>query len=197
MNNKYYLISPVCGFSSLLIYLLLTAISWYLYPNIFSPLQDWLSDLAHQGLNPAGSVYYRLAGIIAGILIMFFFLFINKFIKDSRKKITVYTRVVKILGIIAGFSFLMTGVFPINILAIHSVWSKIMYIFFGTAIVFTGIIWLYGKRTKILSVIAFITAVIDISSAFLSQIYLLEWILVGFIIIYVIIVSIRSLMLKN
>lgn len=196
VHNKYYLISSICGFSSLFIYLFLSVISWYLYPNIFNPSQNWLSDLAHQGLNPTGSFYYRLAGIIAGVLIILFFLFIDKFIEDNRKKIAVYTWIVKILGIIAGFSFLMTGIYPINVLAIHSVWSKVMYIFFGTGIIFTGIIWLYGKKTKILSAIAFITASIDISSAFLGKIYLLEWILVGFIIIYVIIVSTRSLLLK-
>jgi hypothetical protein len=192
---KYYLVSSICGFSSIFIYLLLAIISWYIYPNTFNPIQNWLSDLAHQGLNPAGSIYYRLAGILPGILIILFYLFIYKIIEDNRKKFEVYTWFVRIFGIIAGFSFFMTGIFPINDLAIHSLWSKIMFISFGTSIIFTGIIWLYKKATKILSVVAFITAIVDISSSFLNKVYLLEWILVSLIIIYITIVSVRNIML--
>lgn len=193
--SKYCLVSSICGFSSIFIYLLLAIISWYLYPNTFSPVQNWLSDLAHQGLNPAGSIYYRLAGIIPGILIILFYLFIYKLIEDNRKKFKVYTWLVKTFGMLAGFSFFMTGIFPINDLAIHSLWSKIMFISFGTSIIFTGIIWLYKKGTKILSVVAFITAIVDISSGILNKIYLLEWIVVSLIIIYITIVSVRNIML--
>lgn len=190
---KNNIISPILGFTAIISYICFAFISWLFYPFDFSPFQNWLSDLGHAGWNISGSIFYRLASIITGILLIFFYFFIIKLIEDNRKKIKVYTWIVKIFGILGGFSFMMSGIFPINDLANHSLWSKLLYIFFGTSIAFSGIVWIYKKNTRPITVFAFLAAALNISSGIFNKIFFLEWIVVLFIIVYVIIVCIRSL----
>lgn len=190
---KIFLISSISGFSAIFIYICLAIVSWHFYPGFFNPAQNWLSDLGHIGINSYGSIYYRLAAIIPGILIILFYLFIYRLIEDNRKKIRIYTWIVKILGMFAGFSFIISGIFPINNLPVHSLWSKMMFISWGTSIIFTGIVWLYKKTTRRLSIITFIIAAVDISSSIFTNIRWLEWILVALILIYIFIVSTRNL----
>ena len=194
---KNNIISPIFGFTAVTSYLFLALISWILYPLKFIPFQNWLSDLGHMGWNISGSIFYRLASIVTGTLLIFFYFFIVNLIEDNRKKIKAYTWVVRIFGMLGGFSFIMSGVFPISDLANHSLWSKLLYIFFGTSIAFSGIVWVYKKNTRPVAAFAFLAAAINISSGIFNKIFFLEWIVVLFIIIYIIIVCIRSLAFYN
>ncbi len=194
---KNNIISPIFGFMALTGYLCFAFVSWLLYPLDFNPFQNWLSDLGHIGWNISGSIFYRLASIVTGALLILFYFFIVKLIEDNRKKIQAYTWVVKIFGILGGFSFIMSGLFPINDLANHSLWSKLLYIFFGTSIAFSGIVWVYKKNTRPIAVFAFLAAALNISSGIFNKIFFLEWIVVLFIIIYIIIVCVRSLVFYN
>jgi hypothetical protein len=194
---KNNIISPIFGFVAITSYLSLALISWILYPLKFSPFQNWLSDLGHTDWNIPGSIFYRFASIITGTLLIFFYFFIVKLIEDNRKKIKAYSWVVRIFGMLGGLSFIMSGVFPINELANHSFWSKLLYIFFGTSIAFSGVIWVYKKNTRLIATFAFLAAAINISSGIFNKIFFLEWIVVLFIIIYIIIVCIRTLAFYN
>lgn len=194
---KNNIVSPIFGFVAVSGYLCLAFISWLLYPLDFTPFQNWLSDLGHMGWNIPGSIFYRLASIITGTLLIFFYFFTVKLIEDNRKKIKAFTWLVKIFGMLGGFSFMMSGVFPINDLANHSLWSKFLYIFFGTSIAFSGVVWIYKKTTRLLAAFAFLAAALNISSGIFNKIFFLEWMVVLFIIIYIIIVCIRSLVFNN
>jgi hypothetical protein len=194
---KNNIISPIFGFTALASYFILAITSWLLYPLDFNPFQNWLSDLGHMSWNIQGSIFYRLASIITGILLIFFYFFIVKLIEDNRKKIKAYTWIVKIFGMMGGISYIMSGIFPINDLSNHSLWSKLLYIFFGTSIAFSGIIWIYQRNTRLLAVFAFLASVLNISSGIFNKIFFLEWIVVLFIIIYIIIVCARSLIFYN
>ena len=92
---------------------------------------------------------------------------------------------------------MMSGVFPINDLANHSLWSKLLYIFFGTSIAFSGIVWVYKKNTRPIAAFAFLAAALNISSGIFNKIFFLEWVVVLFIIIYIIIVCFKSLVFYN
>ena len=194
---KNNIISPIFGLAAITGYLCLALISWLLYPLDFSPFQNWLSDLGHMSWNIPGAIFYRLASIITGTLLIFFYFFIVKLIEDNRKKIKIYTWIVRIFGMLGGLSFMMSGVFPINDLANHSLWSKLLYILFGTSIAFSGIVWVYKKNTRLIAAFAFLAAALNISSGIFNKIFLLEWIVVLFIIIYIIIVCIRNLVFYN
>ena len=194
---KNNIVSPIFGFMAVTSYMCFAFISWLLYPLEFNPFQNWLSDLGHIGWNISGSIFYRLASIITGTLITFFYFFIVKLIEDNRKKIKVYVWLVKIFGMLGGFSFIMSGVFPINDLPNHSLWSILLYIFFGTSIAFSGIVWVYKKNTRPVAAFAFLAAALNISSGIFNKTFFLEWIVVLFIIIYIIIVCVRSLVFYN
>lgn len=194
---KNNIVSPILGLMAVTGYLCLAFVSWLLYPLNFNPFQNWLSDLGHMGWNISGSIFYRLASIITGTLLILFYFFIVKLIEDNRKKIKAFTWLVKIFGMLGGFSFMMSGVFPISDLANHSFWSKLLYIFFGTSIAFSGIVWIYKKNTRLIAAFAFLAAALNISSGIFNKIFFLEWIVVLFIIIYIIIVCVRSLVFYN
>ncbi|MDD5622826.1 MAG: hypothetical protein PHQ09_06685 [Actinomycetota bacterium] len=190
---KKHIISSAFGFTAIVTYLFFTLISWFFYPLEFNPFHNWLSDLGHVSWNISGSIYYRLASSITGFLIIFFYFFIVELIKDNRRKIKIYTWMVKIFGMLGGFSFLMSGIFPINDISNHSLWSKLLYILLGTSITFSGIIWIYKKSTHLLAIFSFLAAVINISSGIFNKVFFLEWIVVFFIIVYITIVCIRNL----
>jgi len=194
---KNNIVSTILGLMAVIDYLCLAFISWLLYPLNFNPFQNWLSDLGHMSWNISGSIFYRLASIITGTLLIFFYFFIVKLIEDNRKKIKAFTWLVKIFGMLGGFSFMMSGVFPINDLANHSFWSKLLYIFLGTSIAFSGVVWIYKKNTRLIAAFAFLAAVLNISSGIFNKIFYLEWIVVLFILMYIIIVCARSLVFYN
>ncbi|MHB1346772.1 MAG: hypothetical protein ACYCXK_04700 [Candidatus Humimicrobiaceae bacterium] len=194
---KKYIVTPVLGLMALACYLSLAFTSWLFYSQSFSPFENWLSDLGHMERNASGSIFYRLASIATGILLIFFYISLVKLIEDNRKKIKIYTWIVKIFGVFGGFSFMMSGVFPINYLASHSLWSKLLYIFLGTSIAFSGVIWVYKKNTRFLAAFAFLAAALNISSGIFNKIFFLEWIVVLLIMIFVFIICLRSLIFHN
>ncbi len=185
------MVSAISGFIGIAIYLILTIISWSFYPYTFNPLHNWLSDLGNTTINP-GSLYYRLASISCGVCLIGFYLFLGLLTKDDRKKFHVYTWIVRVFGILGAISFIMSGVFPINDLSNHSFWSKMLYILFGTSIAFSGIIWIYDKKMRLLSISVFLICIVDIFSGIFTQIYILEWIVVSLIILYILFLCIRN-----
>jgi hypothetical protein len=195
--KRKFLISAIFGYLVIINYICLSIKSWILFPLTFSPVNNWLSDLGSLLLNPLASIYYRLASIISGFLLILFYLFITGLINDNRKKIRIYTVIVKIFGIMGGFFFLMTGIFPINDHSMHSLFSILLYISLGTSVAFSGVIWLYKKETRPLTVFAFFATAINISSGSFGKIFFLEWATVFFLIVYVIIVCTRSLIILN
>jgi hypothetical membrane protein len=65
-------INPISGISGLVLYLALSAVSFSFYPSFFSPIGNWLSDLGNNLLNPEGAIFYRLAGILSGAVLLVF-----------------------------------------------------------------------------------------------------------------------------
>jgi hypothetical membrane protein len=55
-------------------YLLFTSLSYMNFPTVYSPTNNWLSNLGSHQLNPAGAIFYNAGIVVAGICLLTFFL---------------------------------------------------------------------------------------------------------------------------
>jgi hypothetical protein len=189
-NLKKLPTTTLSGILVLILYLGLAIISYSFYPSSFSPKGNWLSDLGNNNLNPDGAIYYRLAGILGGLVLMFFFIGLKDWYKGQRGKPKIFMSIAQIFGVLTSFAFIMTGYFSEDNLAPHSFWSITNYIFFGTAVFFVGFALLYYKNvSKFFNGFCFTLALVDIISGFYGNTYWLEWLVVLMLLIFIASVS--------
>jgi hypothetical protein len=194
MQNSKFSINPISGISGLVLYLVLCAVAFSFYPSSFSPTGNWLSDLGNNLLNPDGAIFYRLAGILSGAALLVFFLTLGHWTKDRGKATRILFFLVRVFGLIASFSFIMTGVFSEDMMPMHSWFSITLYIAFGTAIASTGFAVLFSMvLPRWFVAFCFLAWAFDIVSGMFGQTMWLEWVVVAFLIIYVAAMSTFSL----
>jgi hypothetical protein len=187
-------INPISGISGLVLYLVLSAVAFSFYPSSFSPMGNWLSDLGNNFLNPEGAAFYRLAGILSGAALLVFFSTLAFWTKRQGKGIRILFFLVRVFGLIASLSFIMTGVFSEDMMPMHSWFSITLYIAFGTAVVSTGFAVLFSTvLPRWFVIFCFLVWGIDIVSGIFGQTKWLEWVVVAFLIMYVAAMSIFSL----
>lgn len=118
MNNleKYHL--DLFGILALVIFTTFTFISVSLYPQSYSVLFDWLSNLGNVNLNPLGAVFFNIGCLITGILLIPFM--VNLFRWDRN---IIYVRALiilaMILGLFACISLIGVGIFPETHIHLH------------------------------------------------------------------------------
>jgi len=187
-------VNPISGISGLVLYLTLSIVSFFFYPSSLSPMSNWLSDLGNNLLNPEGAIFYRLGGILSGAALIPFFLTLGYWTKGQGKDIHILFFLVRVFGLIASLSFIMTGVFSEDMMPMHSWFSIILYIAFGTAIACTGFAVLFSSiLPRWLSAFCFLAWGFDIVSGIFGQTKWLEWVVVAFLIAYVAAMSVFSL----
>jgi hypothetical protein len=186
-------INPISGISGLVLYLALSAVSFSFYPSFFSPIGNWLSDLGNNLLNPEGAIFYRLAGILSGGVLLVFFSTLGDWIKGQGKKIHILFFLIRVFGLIGSLSFILTGVFSEDMMPMHSWFSITLYITFGTAIALIGFAVLFSAVLPgWFSAFCFLVWAIDIVSGIFGQTKWLEWVVVALLIVYVATMSIFS-----
>jgi hypothetical protein len=177
---------PVFGLLAVCLYLLAAIAARAFYPASFGPLENWLSDLGNNDLNPAGALFYRLGGILGGTGLLAFFLTLDGHGWGGRRIVRVLSILVRIFGAIASASFIMTGVFSEDMMPMHSWFSIANFAAFGTAIALTGLAKLFGAALpRWFAVLCFAAWGFDVASAILGQVRWLEWVVVAFLIAYV------------
>jgi hypothetical membrane protein len=179
----------LCSVSGLLavgIYLAAAAAARPFFPAAFTPWGNWLSDLGNVELNPAGALFYRLGGILGGSGLVVFFLALDGRRWGGRRVVRVLSLLVRLFGTIASVSFILTGVFPEDMMPMHSWFSIATYAAFGTATALTGIAVLLGAALpRPVAVLCVAAWGFDIASAVLGQTRWLEWVVVGFLVAFV------------
>ncbi|HEY3374584.1 MAG TPA: hypothetical protein VGK02_05940 [Candidatus Aquicultor sp.] len=190
LNLKKLPMTPLSGALAIIFYLGLAVISYSFYPLSFGPKGNWLSDLGNNNLNPDGAIYYRLSGILGGLILMLFFIGLKDWYKGQKGKQKLFMSIAQIFGVSTSFAFIMTGYFSEDKLAPHSFWSITNYIFFGTAVFFVGFALLYEKEiSKLFSGFCFMVAIVDIVSGFFGNTYWLEWLVVSMLLLFIASVS--------
>jgi len=194
MRSIKPLIGPISGIMGLILYLSLSVVAFSSYPSSFDPMGNWLSDLGNNLLNPGGAIFYRLAGILSGTALLAFFLTLAYWTKGQRKGIRVLFLLVRVFGLIASLSFIMTGVFSEDMMPMHSWFSITLYISFGTVIALTGITVSFSKiLPRWFAAFCFLAWAFDIVSGIFGQTMWLEWVVVAFLLVCVATMSVFAL----
>ena len=197
MQSSKLPINPISGISGLILYLVLSIVAFSFYPSPFSPMGNWLSDLGNNLLNPKGAIFYRLAGILSGAVLLAFFLTLGHWTKGQGKTILILFMLIRVFGLMTSLSFIMTGVFSEDMMPMHSWFSIALYITFGTAIALTGFAVLFSTfLPRWFSAFCFLAWAFDIVSGIFGQTMWLEWVVVAFLIIYLAVMSVFPLRRK-
>ncbi len=150
------------GILALVVFSVLTFISLSLYPESYSIVFNWLSNLGNVDLNPQGAIYFNMACIITGIILI---QFISQFYRWDTGNL--FERILLALGIILGIfasvSLIFVGVFPETHINLHVLAAKgVFEALFLTIILMTGAIFNHPKFMIGVALIGVIAVIIDL-----------------------------------
>ena len=184
----------ITSFFAVILYVSFALTAYLYYPNAFSPLNNWLSDLGNPLQNPSGAIYYKIGGVLTSlVLILFFAGMYNLKIEDKRLKFFTWASIAS--GLLLALSFMVTALFPLGVAtATHSFFSIWRFVFTGLFVLFSACAirrmpsharWLppFGIA------IAIVNFAVCISFNFVD-LYVGEWITVAFFIVYILTLAI-------
>jgi hypothetical membrane protein len=167
-------------------YLVFTLISFWQFPTAYSPIHNWLSDLGDVTQNPHGAIFYNIGIILTGLALIVVFIGLSCWKMKEKTVQVIMLRLSQGFGILGALCMVMSAIFPINLFAVHKIWSALLYIMLSTAFVFSSAaLRYYPKVSRVLLVLGIITAGLVISTAFLTNVHILEWITVPIMLIYI------------
>jgi len=174
-------------------YVVFSLLAFFNFSGDFSPFKNWLSDLGSQGLNPTGWWYYNAGIILTGVLLQFFFWGLTVWKKPGNRKQNLMVTFSSIAGSLGGLSMILSAVFPIDKIEIHSFFSAALYILIGTAFVFISVAFLYlPKFPRWMLVLGFIIAMLDLLWSVFLNTYLMEFIVVGCFLLFCLLLGLHT-----
>jgi hypothetical membrane protein len=188
----------VAGFAAVAIYVVFTAIALIKYPNTYSPLTNWLSDLGNPLVNQSGALFYNLGCVLTGLVLVAFFFGLREWVNGS-KRLKVLLTIAQISGLLSSIFLTITAFFPLGThTPLHAISGKMHIIFLGFFLTFSAtVIMRHPLLRKWLAYFGFLAAVVNfVYGAFLHSVFLAEWVAIGMFIIYVLMISINSLQEK-
>lgn len=190
MKKRFSFIS---GLLILLVYGLFTLLALLRFNGSFSPTQNWLSDLGSQTLNPEGYFFYNFGIVLTGVLLFFFFWSLSIWKKPGNKKQNLMLLLASLFGSLGGISMVLSAVFPINLPAIHSIFSAALYILIGTGFVFTVVsLAYYPKFPRWMLALGILVAVEDMLWSMVLNSYFMEYVTVGFFLIFTLLLGLHT-----
>lgn len=132
MINKWP-VGSLFGFTAVAVYLVLAAVAYFLYPESYSPLGNYLSDLGNPLANPDGAFFYNLGGSLLGALLIPFYLGMRAW--NTGEKISSILVITAIAAGMASSAFLIFScIFPVGThTSLHGIFATAA---FGTSILF-------------------------------------------------------------
>jgi len=120
-------LSCKAGVLLITIYTVSVIIAWMFFPEPFSPLNNYLSDLGNYSWNPIGAFFFNFGNILTSIaLIPFYIGFKDWYPEEEKNKKLII--MVQIVGLISAVSLAMIGIFSEDFRFIHIFWSAIYFI---------------------------------------------------------------------
>jgi hypothetical membrane protein len=189
----------ISGFAAVAIYLVFAAIALIRYPDAYSPLRNWLSDLGNPLINQSGALFYNLGCVLTGVVLIAFFIGLREWIDES-KRLKILLTIAQIAGILSSVLLIITALFPLGShTSIHEISGKMHVIFLGFFLTFSATVLLrHPVLRKWPAYFGFLTAVVNfVYGAFLHSVFVAEWVAIGMFIIYVLMISFNSLHVKT
>jgi hypothetical membrane protein len=113
------------GIIGAILYCGLTYVSILHYPVFFNPFTDYLSRLGNSSLNPTGAIYYNLAVIQTGVMLLITYLGIFAAYKNTKHHRILFIAIA--IGMFNAFTIIMSGVFSEDIYALHFIFSLLIF----------------------------------------------------------------------
>jgi hypothetical protein len=163
------------------------------YPLPFSPITNWLSDLGNQIDNPRGAVFYQIGVILSALFLAIWFVGLFQWGLKGKVAHKRLLAVSQTAGIFAALALIMSAIYPINLLQVHSFWSKTHFMMSGIGFGFSVAALRYHLRFKKENMyLGTWTAFMPTLMLIFGEAYWLEWITVSCIIVYMLSVGIAS-----
>jgi uncharacterized protein DUF998 len=116
------------GLAAISVYVVCTAISWWLYPDSFGPLTHWLSYLGDPVRNPRGAAFYNAGCVLTGAALLLFVLGLGTWQREgARSKVLIAAQLV---GLASAFFLVMLGFHSQERLQAHMYYSNRFFISF-------------------------------------------------------------------
>lgn len=184
--NRHYSLSFVTAMIDIVCYLTFALLAFSRYPLPYSPLSNWLSDLGNVSVNPSGALFYNIGIVATAGAVLLFFLGLAQWKMAKKRLQIVMLAVTQGFGILGALAMLMSGLFPINVFALHSVLSAGLYILLGTAFAFSVAALRYHPACpRWLLILGVVTALVAMLFGVFHTVYVLEWVTVALFLCYV------------
>lgn len=184
--KRHYSLSFVTAMFVIVCYLAFALLAFSRYPLSYSPLSNWLSDLGNANLNPSGALFYNIGIVATAGAVLLFFLGLSQWKIAKKQRQNLMLVVTQVFGILGALAMLMSGLFPINFLALHSFLSACLYILLGTAFAFSVAALRYHPTCpRWLLILGVLTALVAMLFGIFHTIFVLEWVTVVLFLSYV------------
>lgn len=161
MSSRYYW-PDLLGIVALVCFTLLTFTSLALYPEPFSIAFNWLSNLGNVNFNPHGALYFNLACIITGMVLIPFIIQFYRWGTDKLlEKILLILAI--LFGVFASLSLILVGVYPETHIGVHVLAATgVFEALFLSIILMTGAIFNHTKFMMSVALIGVLAVIIDL-----------------------------------
>lgn len=184
--KRYFSLSFVSGMFAVVCYLTFAFLAFSRYPLPYSPMSNWLSDLGNANLNPPGALYYNIGIVATGVLLLPFFLGLSRWKMEKNRIQNLMLFITQGFGVLAALAMLMSGLYPMNFLVLHSFFSTCLYILLGTAFAFSVAALRYHPMCpRWLLVVGAISALVAMVFGIFHTVTVLEWITAALFLCYV------------
>ena len=160
VKSKWSLL-VLTAFIGVILYCILTYVSILHYPGFFDPFSNYLSRLGNSSLNPTGAVYYNLALIQAGLMLLLTYIgiyFDNRKVGHYRMLVIATS-----FGMFSAFAIIMAGVFNEDIYFLHFIFSLLIFAsWIPVLISMNYIMFNQGGYAKWISYYGFVLAALNI-----------------------------------
>ena len=200
LSRWFYLTIIIIGGS--LIYCILTAVSWSMFLGPFGPPDNYLSQLGNSSLNPEGAIYYNVALLIAGPVVILFFIgvYVSYSSEISNTGFKVILIAALIAGIVNGITILMSDIYSEDYPDEHFFWGLLIFLTLVPVLFLTNIsLWEHKWFSKPVGFYGLILGTFDmmfvlyvVSIGALSSGAILEWVSVFGFILWVVSFSIQT-----
>ncbi len=186
-------ISVVSGLSSVIVYWSFILFSFALYPGIYNPFTNMMSDLGSFIHNPVGAPFFSMGCILTGISFFPFFIGLYEWYLGSFRN-KVLTILTQISGIYCAFCIIMIGLISIDNFYVHTFWAVNFFTASAFTTLFPSIALFKYQFTKNTALFGFIASTINIIFRFFIVLPIFEWltILLSFSYIVLIVTSMQK-----
>ncbi len=187
-------LTRLAGCAAAIVYALMTAAAYFMYPTSFDPLHNWLSDLGNPIANPKGAIFYDLGCIMTATLLAFFNVGLRIWRTDNRRKNGLLA-IAQIAGLVSSASLILSAIYTIGVFpAVHSFMSMMIFVGFTFFFSFSSASLLsHPHFRKPLAFFGLACAAINfVFGVFFNNVQLGEWIAVATVMVFIVLVDQNS-----